>query len=90
MANGPHFGTLVLRGRFVGLGRNHPATDRPGQCRKGCRFSEPAVMSRAEAVLERPVKETRVGGAANKSVRRQIKADICERPVVATHEHCRS
>jgi xylulokinase len=41
------------------------------------------VLERAESALGRPVAEIRFGGgAASNSIWRQIKADVCERPVL--------
>lgn len=76
-----------LRAAFVGLDRNHTATDMAWAVLEGVAFHNRLVLGRAEAALGRPVKEIRVGGgAAANAVWRQIKADVCERPVVATHE----
>jgi xylulokinase len=76
-----------LRGAFVGLHRNHTATDMAWAVLEGVAFHNRLVLGRAEGALGHAVKEIRVGGgAAANALWRQVKADICERPVVATHE----
>jgi xylulokinase len=72
-----------LRGAFVGLNRNHRGIDLAWAVLEGIAFLNRIVLERAEAALGRPVTEIRFGGgAASNSIWRQIKADICERPVL--------
>jgi len=72
-----------LRGAFVGLGRQHGATDLAWAVLEGVAFLNRIVLERAEAAMEQPVSEIRFGGgAAANPAWCQIKADICGRPVV--------
>jgi xylulokinase len=74
----------ALRGAFVGLQRAHTPTDLAWAVLEGVAFHNRLVLNRAEAALGRPVDEIRFGGKAASNLQwRQIKADICERPVVA-------
>jgi xylulokinase len=73
----------ALRGAFVGLHRAHTQTDMAWAVLEGVAFHNKLVLERAEAALGRSVDEIRFGGkAASNLLWRQIKADICERPVV--------
>ncbi|UZF90984.1 xylulokinase [Bosea sp. NBC_00550] len=73
----------ALRGAFLGLGRQHGATDLAYAVLEGVAFLNRIVLERAEAALGGPVGEIRFGGgAASNPVWAQIKADICNRPVV--------
>jgi xylulokinase len=72
-----------LRGAFIGLTRNHRGIDLAWAVLEGIAFLNRIVLERAEAALGHPVTEIRFGGgAASNSIWRQIKADICERPVL--------
>jgi len=72
-----------LRGAFVGLNRRHRAIDLAFAVLEGVAFLNRIVLERAETALGHPVAEIRFGGgAASNPVWRQIKADICERPVL--------
>jgi xylulokinase len=72
-----------LRGAFIGLHRGHGPADCAHAVLQGVAFLNRLVLQRAEAARGAPVSEIRFGGggAAN-AVWCQIKADICERPVV--------
>ncbi len=72
-----------LRGAFIGLNRSHGPTDCVHAVLEGVAYLDRLVLERAEAARGAPVSEIRLGGggAAN-AVWCQIKADICERPVV--------
>lgn len=75
-----------LRGAFIGLNRQHGATDLAWAVLEGVAFLNRIVLERAEAALGAPVSEIRFGGgAANNRLWCQIKADICQRPVVVGH-----
>jgi xylulokinase len=75
-----------LRGAFIGLNRQHGATDLAWAVLEGVAFLNRIVLERAEAALRTPVSEIRFGGgAANNRLWCQIKADICRRPVVVGH-----
>lgn len=72
-----------LRGAFIGLNRQHGATDLAYAVLEGVAFLNRIVLERAEAALGQPVAEIRFGGgAAANPVWSQIKADTCGRPVV--------
>ncbi|POR48660.1 xylulokinase [Bosea psychrotolerans] len=72
-----------LRGAFIGLNRQHGATDLAWAVLEGVAFLNRIVLERAEAALGTPVSEIRFGGgAAANRLWCQIKADICRRPVV--------
>jgi xylulokinase len=72
-----------LRGAFIGLNRNHRGIDLAWAVLEGIAFLNRIVLERAETALGYPVTEIRFGGgAASNSLWRQIKADICERPVL--------
>jgi xylulokinase len=72
-----------LRGAFIGLNRNHRGIDLAWAVLEGIAFLNRIVLERAESALGRPVTEIRFGGGASSNpVWRQIKADICERPVL--------
>ncbi len=72
-----------LRGAFIGLSREHTATDLAWAVLEGIGFLNRTVLERAEQASGSVVSEIRFGGggAAN-ATWCQIKADICERPVV--------
>ncbi len=73
-----------LRGGFIGLNRDHAATDLAWAVLEGVAFLNKAVLEKAENALKIQVSEVRFGGGASGSaVWRQLKADICERPVLA-------
>ncbi|SFI50515.1 xylulokinase [Bosea sp. OK403] len=75
-----------LRGAFIGLNRQHGATDLAWAVLEGVAFLNRIVLERAEAALGAPVSEIRFGGgAANNRLWCQIKADICGRPVAIGH-----
>jgi len=75
-----------LRGAFIGLNRQHGATDLAWAVLEGVAFLNRIVLERAEVALGAPVTEIRFGGgAANNRLWCQIKADICRRPVVVGH-----
>jgi xylulokinase len=75
-----------LRGAFIGLNRQHGATDLAWAVLEGVAFLNRIVLERAEVALSAPVSEIRFGGgAANNRLWCQIKADICQRPVVVGH-----
>ena len=73
-----------LRGAFVGLNRQHGPTDVAWAVLEGIAFLNRLVLDRAEAAAGFAAREIRIGGggAAN-AIWRQLKADICRRPVVA-------
>lgn len=72
-----------LRGAFVGLNRRHGPGDLTWAVLEGVAFLNRIVLERAEAALGRSVTEIRFGGgAASNAQWCQVKADICERPVV--------
>jgi xylulokinase len=78
----PYWDT-ALRGAFIGLNRQHGATDLAWAVLEGIAFLNRIVLERAEASFGAPVSEIRFGGgAASNPVWSQIKADICERPIV--------
>lgn len=73
----------ALRGAFIGLNRQHRAVDLAYAVLEGVAYLNRIVLERAEAALGQAVTEIRFGGgAASNTVWRQIKADVCERPVV--------
>ena len=72
-----------LRGAFVGLNRQHGAQDLLWAMMEGIAFLNRIVLERAEAAAGAPVREIRFGGgAASNPAWRQVKADVCGRPVV--------
>ncbi|WP_332610007.1 xylulokinase [Achromobacter sp. ESBL13] len=72
-----------LRGAFIGLNRRHGPGDLAWAVLEGVAFLNRTVLQRAEAALGAPVAEIRFGGgAASNPHWCQVKADICERPVV--------
>ncbi len=72
-----------LRGAFLGLNRRHGPGDLAWAVLEGVAFLNRIVLERAETALGNPVKEIRFGGGAASNTRWcQIKADICERPVI--------
>ncbi len=72
-----------LRGAFIGLERQHTATDLAYAVLEGVAFLNRIVLERAESALGQPVSEIRFGGGASANpIWAQIKADICNRPVV--------
>lgn len=73
----------ALRGALVGLNRQHGATDVAWAVLEGIAFLNRIVLERAEMAAGLTVSEIRFGGgAASNAIWRQIKADICGRPVV--------
>jgi xylulokinase len=72
-----------LRGAFIGLNRNHRGIDLAWAVLEGIAFLNRIVLERAETALGHPVAEIRFGGgAASNPIWRQIKADICQRPIL--------
>ena len=73
----------TLRGAFLGLNRRHGPTDLAFAVLEGVAFLNRIVLERAEAAANTRISEIRFGGggAAN-PVWAQIKADICNRPIV--------
>jgi xylulokinase len=72
----------TLRGAFVGLGRDHSATDLAWAVLEGIAFQNRVVLERAEEAVGNKVSEIRFGGGAAANARwRQIKADVCGRAV---------
>lgn len=72
-----------LRGAFVGLNRRHGATDLAWAVIEGVAFLNRVVLERGERATGSTVREIRYGGgAAANPLWCQVKADICERPVV--------
>ena len=73
----------ALRGAFIGLHRGHRATDLAYAVLEGVAYLNRVVLERAETALGQAVTEIRFGGGGATNVAwRQIKADVCERPVV--------
>ncbi|WP_248313091.1 FGGY-family carbohydrate kinase [Bosea sp. F3-2] len=72
-----------LRGAFLGLGRQHGPTDLAYAVLEGVACQNRLVLERAEAALGSRVGEIRFGGgAAANPAWAQIKADLCDRPIV--------
>jgi len=72
----------ALRGAFIGLNRQHGATDLAWAVLEGIAFLNGIVLERAEAASGHPVSEIRLGGGGARSPAWcQVKADICNRPV---------
>jgi xylulokinase len=72
-----------LRGALIGLQRQHGATDLAWAVLEGVAFLNRVVLERAETAMGAPVSEIRFGGgAAANPVWRQVKADICGRPIL--------
>jgi xylulokinase len=72
-----------LRGAFIGLNRNHRGVDLAWAVLEGIAFLNRIVLERAETALGQAVTEIRFGGGASSNpLWRQIKADVCERPVL--------
>ena len=75
----------ALRGAFIGLNRNHGPTDLAYAVLEGIAFYNRIILERAEAATGQRVREIRFGGGgADTPAWRQIKADICGRPVVVS------
>ena len=75
-----------LRGAFLGLNRRHGPGDLAWAVLEGVAFLNRIVLERAETALGAPVSEIRFGGGAASSAQWcQVKADVCERPVVVGH-----
>ena len=73
----------ALRGAFIGLSRDHTATDLAWAVLEGVAFLNRIVLERAEQAAGTTASEIRFGGGGAANARWcQIKADICERPVV--------
>jgi xylulokinase len=80
----PHWDPL-LRGAFIGLHRRHGPADCAYAVLEGVAYLNRAVLERAEAAIGHKACEIRFGGGGARSrLWAQIKADICERPVVVT------
>ena len=78
----------TLRGSFVGLNRQHGPTDLAWAVLEGIAFLNRIVLEAAEAALGWTVSEIRFGGGAAASPAwRQIKADVCGRPIVVGASH---
>jgi xylulokinase len=72
-----------LRGAFVGLNRRHGAGDLAWAVLEGVAFLNRIVLERGERAAGAAVAAIHFGGgAAANAVWCQIKADVCERPVV--------
>ena len=72
-----------LRGAFVGLSRDHTTTDLAYAVLESVGFLNRIVLARAEQASGATVSEIRFGGGGATNAKWcQIKADICERPVV--------
>ncbi|MBL8589576.1 MAG: carbohydrate kinase [Methylobacteriaceae bacterium] len=77
----PHW-DAGLRGAFVGLSRRHGPADLVWAALEGVAFQNRLVLERAEARTG-AVHEIRFGGGGAANARwRQIKADVCGRPIV--------
>ena len=75
----------ALRGAFIGLNRHHGPTDLAYAVLEGIAYYNRIILERAEAATGQRVTEIRFGGGgADSALWRQIKADICGRPVVAS------
>ncbi|MBS7706852.1 xylulokinase [Chelatococcus asaccharovorans] len=73
----------TLRGALIGLNRQHGATDVAWAVLEGIAFLNRIVLERAEQAAGLKVKEIRFGGgAAANAAWRQVKADVCGRPIV--------
>jgi xylulokinase len=73
----------ALRGAFVGLSRDHSASDLAYAVLEGVAFLNRIVLARAEQASGTKISEIRFGGGGAANVRWcQIKADICERPII--------
>jgi xylulokinase len=80
----PHWDP-ALRGAFVGLHRRHGPADCAHAVLEGVACLNRAVLERAEAAIGRAAQEIRFGGGGARSrLWAQVKADVCERPVVVT------
>jgi xylulokinase len=74
-----------LRGAFIGLNREHGPADCAHAVLEGVAFLNRLVLERAEAAIGAGVTEIRFGGGGAASAEWcQVKADICERPVIVT------
>lgn len=72
-----------LRAAFVGLDRNHRPQDLVRAVLEGVAFANREVLMRAETALGLVAKEVRFGGGGSRNPGWcQIKADVCQRPVV--------
>jgi len=72
-----------LRGALIGLQRQHGASDLAWAVLEGVAFLNRVVLERAEAAVGASVSEIRFGGgAAANPLWRQVKADICGRPIL--------
>lgn len=73
----------ALRGAFIGLNRRHAATDLAYAVLEGIGFHNRIILERAETATGVTIEEIRFGGGASvNALWCQIKADICQRPVV--------
>lgn len=76
-----------LRGAFIGLHRHHGPTDCAHAVLEGVACLNRLVLERAEAAAGAPVSEIRLGGGGSANAAWcQIKADICERPIVVVDD----
>jgi xylulokinase len=74
-----------LRAAFVGLDRSHRPQDMARAVLEGVAFANREVLTRAEAALGHSATEIRFGGGGSRNPAWcQIKADVCQRPVVTT------
>lgn len=74
-----------LRAAFVGLDRNHRPQDLARAVLEGIAFANRDVLTRAEEALGFHAKEIRFGGGGSRNAAWcQIKADVCQRPIVTT------
>jgi xylulokinase len=74
-----------LRAAFIGLDRSHQPHDLVRAVLEGVAFTNRDVLTRAEQALGIAASEIRIGGGGARNASWcQIKADICQRPVVTT------
>jgi xylulokinase len=80
----PHWNS-DLRAAFIGLDRSHRPHDLVRAVLEGVAFANRDVLMRAEQALGIAASEIRIGGGGARNASWcQIKADICQRPVVTT------
>ena len=77
-----------LRAAFLGLDRSHRPHDLARAVLEGVAFANREVLTRAEQAFASQATEIRFGGGGSRSASWcQIKADVCQRPVVtAAHD----
>ena len=74
-----------LRAAFIGLDRSHQPHDLVRAVLEGVAFANRDVLTRAEQAIGIAANEIRIGGGGARNASWcQIKADICQRPVVTT------